>query len=139
MRYDKINSKAKINLSLHVIKKLKNTNILRIGPGEAEKIIIKYFEKKNNKVFLFDYDKAETIKETLNFNSEKNMSVGAILISLCVISGVKTNIIGFDLDTRNVTHYWEKRPKEMSISHDFSYEKSWIRNLVKENIVNSLN
>ena len=37
------------------------------------------------------------------------MSVGAIMISLSLISGYKTNIIGFDLDEREVTHYWEQK------------------------------
>jgi len=121
------------------IRKIKNTNILRIGPGEVNRKAIKHFERKKNEVYLFDYQYADELKQKVNFNSTKNMSVGAIMISLSLISGIKTNIIGFDLDKRDVTHYWEQRPKKMSISHDFSFEKNWISTLVKENKINSLN
>ncbi len=121
------------------IRKIENTNILRIGPGKVNRKAIEYFERKKNEVYLFDYEYAEELKQKVNFNSTKNMSVGAIMISLSLISGIKTNIIGFDLDEREVTHYWEQRPKKMSLSHDFSFEKTWINNLVKENKINSLN
>ena len=121
------------------IRKINNTNILRIGPGEVNKKTIKYFERKKNEVYLFDYEYAEKLKQQVNFNSAKNMSVGAIMISLSLISGLKTNIIGFDLDKRDVTHYWEQRPKKMSLSHDFLFEKNWMNNLVTENKINSLN
>ena len=36
------------------------------------------------------------------------MSVGAVMIGLCLLSGLETSIIGFDLKQIDVTHYWEK-------------------------------
>ena len=126
------------NQPLKFIKKIKNSNIIRIGPGEPRNKTIKSFERKKNKIYLFDYEKSEEIKELLKFKSNKNMSVGAIMISLCILSGVETNIIGFDLKEVSVTHYWEDRPNKMSNSHDFSFEKKWVRELVNKGVINSI-
>ncbi len=126
------------NQPLKFIKKIKNSNILRIGPGEPKNKTIESFERKKNKIYFFDYKKAEEIKDLLKFKSNKNMSVGAIMISICILSGVETNIIGFDLKEVNVTHYWEDRPNKMSNSHDFSFEKKWVRELVNKGVINSI-
>ena len=126
------------NQPLKFIKKIKNSNIIRIGPGEPRNKSIESFERKINKIYLFDYKKAEELKELLKFKSNKNMSVGAIMIGLCILSGVDTNIIGFDLKEVSVTHYWEDRPNKMSNSHDFSFEKKWLRQLVNKGVVNSI-
>ena len=120
------------------IKKINNSKILRIGPGLADEKVIKKFNKKENEVFLFDFAKLSELKKEIGFESEKNMSVGAVCISLLIISGIKPNIVGFDLDMRITTHYWEERPKKMSKIHDQPYEKSWLKSLVDRSIVNIL-
>ncbi len=127
------------NQPLKFVKKLSKTNIIRIGPGEAKNKSIKNLERKENKVFIFEYQKSDELKNLINFKTNKNMSVGAVMIGLCLLSGLETSIIGFDLKQIDVTHYWEKRPNKMSISHDFSFEKEWLNNLVNNGLVSSLN
>ena len=124
---------------LKFVKKLSKTNIIRIGPGEAKNKSVKNLERKENKVFIFEYQKSEELKNLINFQTNKNMSVGAVMIGLCLLSGLETSIIGFDLKQIDVTHYWEKRPNKMSSSHDFSFEKGWLNNLVDNGLVSSLN
>lgn len=127
------------NQPTEFISSLKNTNILRIGPGKFSKKFVLKFKFKNNKVFNFEYKRIETLKKEVDFLSDKNMSVGAIIISLCIISGIKVNIIGFDIEEKQISHYWENRPKTMSSGHDFSIEKKWLKSLVDKKIINSLN
>ena len=127
------------NQPLKFVKKLSKTNIIRIGPGEAKNKSIKNLERKENKVFIFEYQKSDELKNLINFKTNKNMSVGAVMIGLCLLSGLETSIIGFDLKQIDVTHYWEKRPNKMGSSHDFSFEKEWLNNLVNNGLVSSLN
>ena len=121
------------------VKQLNNTNILRIGPGKFSKKFVLKFKLKNNKVFNFDYKEMEALKKEVNFLSDKNMSVGAVMISLCIVSNIKVNIIGFDIQQKQITHYWENRPKTMSSGHDFSIEKKWLKSLVDKKIIKLLN
>ena len=118
------------------IKTLKNTSILRVGPGEPSSKMINKFEKKNNLVYFFNFNEINKLKKKVEFNSEKNMSVGLITIAIMLISNLKVNIIGFDIDKQEVTHYWEDRPKQMSKYHKITYEKAWLKNLIDNNKIN---
>ena len=51
--------------ALKFVKKLSKTNIIRIGPGEAKNKSIKNLERKENKVFIFEYQKSDELKTLL--------------------------------------------------------------------------
>ena len=121
------------------IKKIKNSEILRVGRHQANHKKVKEFNKKNNIVYFFDYKKIPELKKLVGYKSENNMSVGTVCISLLLVSEININVVGFDLDMRNTTHYWETRPNKMSKYHDQSYEKKWLKNLVDEKLINVIN
>jgi hypothetical protein len=115
-------------------KNLNHTNILYIG---ADKTV---WEQRfnntgeGNNLFLFDYEQMETIKAKLGGDFSRNMTVGATFVCLCVLSGIKPALLGFDLsDKINRSHYWEKRPdKADNISHNISGEILLLRSLEKQ-------
>ena len=128
-----LNSELYSNQDFELIEGLKNTNIILIGTIQhTHKIHKKNFIKKNNKVYIFNYKKVEKLKTSVGFKSSKNMSIGAIMISLLLINDSKVNLIGFDTDYIDTTHYWESRPRQMSERHDQKYEKKWLTNLINE-------
>lgn len=136
--FDNVNIKKRgySNQPQNFIKKIKNSEILRIGPHLANYKKVKKFSKKNNIVYFFDYKKIPDLKRIVGYESEHNMSVGTVCISLLLVSEIKINIVGFDLDMRDTTHYWETRPNKMSKYHDQSYEKKWLKNKVEKNLIN---
>jgi len=129
-----LNSEQYTNQDFELIKNLKNTNIIRIGTKQRSyKPHKKNFIKNNNNVYIFDYTKVDQLKLSVGFESSKNMSVGAVMISLLLISGSDINLIGFDTEDIESSHYWESKPKVMSERHDQKYEKKWLRKIINEN------
>lgn len=126
-----LNSEDYSNQDFELIKNLKNTNIIMIGTKQrSHKHHKKNFTKNNNKVYTFDYTKIEKLKQNVDFKSSKNMSIGTIIISILLVGESKINLIGFDTEYIDTTHYWESRPKAMSVRHDQKYEKEWLRNVI---------
>ena len=82
MRYDKINSQAKINLSLHVIKKLKNNyhNIESLVTflKLSDDILVRKTNSQNHKVLFYGkfakgINNRNTITKLLSILDEKNL------------------------------------------------------------------
>ena len=96
------------------------------------------FNKRGNRVYLFDYQQITKLKNITEFESEANMSVGAVTVALLINSGIKVKIIGFDLNQMKTSHYWEERPEQMSSAHDQSYEKYWLKNLLLNKKIKTL-
>ena len=54
------------------------------------------------------------------------------MIGLCILSGIKPHLFGFDLEDVPRTHYYQSRPEsENTINHNPSNERKVIRKLVK--------
>jgi len=68
------------------------------------------------------------------------MTVGATFVCLCVLSGIKPYLAGFDLsDKINRSHYWEKRPdKADNISHNINGEMMLLQSLMKNEKIDLL-
>ena len=125
------NSQYFSNQDFELLENIKNTNIIRIGTmWHTYKEHELRYKKNSNNVYIFDYSKINKLKKLVEFKSSKNMTVGAVTISLLLLTNVKINLIGFDLDAKMFSHYWERTP-DLGSMHDKSYEKEWLRSIIK--------
>jgi len=123
-------------LDFSFTKNIKNNKIILLGNivdlQRFRKSKENYY-KRNNTIHTFDYSLMSDIKTKVNFSSTKNMSVGAVFLSLLLIAKTEFYIFGFDREIKDVTHYWQNRPKVMSHYHDQYVEKYWLNKIIKEN------
>ena len=124
------------NLDYSFTENIRNNKIILIGNvvdfETLEKAKESYYER-NNSVHTFDYSLMSDIKNKVNFSSTKNMSVGAVFLSLLLIAKTEFYMFGFDREIKDVTHYWQNRPTMMSHYHDQYVEKYWLNKIIKEN------
>ena len=116
------------------VKNLRNTNILYVAP----RIDPLQRKKENchisNNLYIFNYRMIENLKKEVNYTLNSQMTVGAVMISLLITSGITPYITGFDLNKdliNNRTHYWEERPKKAGNSHNALYEINFFNNLIE--------
>lgn len=113
------------NQPKNFVRKLRNKNIIYIGPD------IKPWRKRfinthySNNLFLFDYRKISEVKRALGISHKEHLQIGTIFIGLCIISNIVPTLYGFDLEPIKRTHYFEDRPGDIdSLSHKISSEIS---------------
>lgn len=92
------------------VKKLRNSNILYVGPDEGPWSRRKKNTHKSNNLFKFNYSKLEQLKQYIQLDTKKNFQVGTIMVVLCVLSNIEPHLFGFDLVKQKRTHYYQKRP-----------------------------
>jgi|TARA_B110000483_G_C18164387_1_gene530605 hypothetical protein len=123
-----------ITISPHIIKqKIKYKNINKsleyffIDKKYYKYLITLYFIK-NLKIFI-------NLLKILK--SKKNFSVGLYTILLCVISGIKPHLYGFDLneDMNKRSHYWENGGK-VGPYHNLYLEHEITKQLIELNFIN---
>lgn len=112
---------------------------------------------QSNKVYIFDYtsnlylrykyglfsnvlDKSLPYGSWINLILGQNLSAGLLFILLCVDSGLKPTLFGFDLKIiNNKSHYFlnEERSKLKNFykNHNYFYEKILLKKLIKRNLV----
>ena len=128
---------------------LKNINIITISPHTIKKNLKMKYSKKENKYFFLEKRFLQFIvciyflkNLSIFFNllsiifHRKNFSIGFYTILLCIISGIKPNLYGFDLseNMKLRSHYWEK-PGKVGKYHDLSKEHNIIKKLLELNFV----
>jgi hypothetical protein len=89
-------------------------------------------------IFYFFY-KFDILRDLLKmFIKRKNFSVGFATILICVISGVKPTLFGFDVseDMSLRSHYWElAEVVKLSERHDLNMEHAIIKKLNSNNLI----
>lgn len=128
---------------------LRNMNILTISPYMIKKNIKIKYSKQENKYFFLERKFFQFIASIYFFKNltiflslisilfqRKNFSIGLYMILLCIISGIKPNLYGFDLseDMSLRSHYWEKAGK-VGRFHDLSKEHIIIKKLLELNFI----
>ena len=63
----------------------------------------------------------------------KQMTIGGVMVGLCVLAGIKPIMVGFDFEPTIRTHYWELRPSSPSGAHSVTEEQKWCLSLEKQN------
>lgn len=118
------------------VKKLRNTDILYVGPDEGPWSRRKKNTHKSNNLFKFDYSKINKLKKNIGIENERNLQIGTILIALCVFSEVTPHLFGFDLEKVERTHYFEERPPEENyVNHSPDEEKKALKELAKDKAI----
>lgn len=119
------------------IKNLRNERILFLGYEALSQNEIDKHTDKSCSVYSYDYTSLEAIKAECGYKQEASPTVGCITIMLCLVSGIKPSLFGFDTDPKDGsrTHYWESRPPP-GPCHDVSYEKQFIIDLINKSKVN---
>jgi hypothetical protein len=119
------------------VKKLRNTNILYVGPDEGPWSRRKKNTHKSNNLFKFNYSELEQLKQYIQIETEKNFQVGTIMTVLCVSSNIKPHLFGFDLTKQKRTHYYQNRPAEPNYEvHSPNIEMEAIKNLAENRKIN---
>ena len=108
------------------VRDLRENNILYVGPDLGPWHNRNTNCHESNNLFLFDYSSIQSLKNTFKYYEDKNFQVGTISILLCIISGIKPNLFGFDLEPVARTHYYEDRPSVGSAYHNISKEQQLI-------------
>ena len=120
------------------IKNLRNERILYIGPDKGPWHRRKENTNSSNELYLYKYENTSKIQKVLNVVSSKQMTVGALIIGICILSDIKPTLVGFDLEPCPRTHYWETRPPKASQSHSPTDEQKWFKHLESEDKIEIL-
>ena len=136
-----MNNNQYLKLDNYTLEQKKKGKYLIIAPHKLKRHDYEFesffFEKKINQFYLSLYF-LKYIKIFINLIQilrKKNFSVGFCFILICLASGIKINVYGFDLeeDMSQRTHYY----KSQSIGHvhDLSAEHIVLRKLKKHKLV----
>lgn len=121
------------------VKKLRNSNILYIGPDIQPWNRRKKNTHKSNTLYKFAYEYSEELKKTFNLESSKFLQVGTIFTLLCIVSDIQPTLFGFDLEPIKRTHYFEDRPDfKNEGAHKISIEMKKLADLNNEGIIKVL-
>lgn len=127
----RVANKKFTNQDKDFVKKLKDTNVIYIGPVKVSEGNSKKYMDDSNEFYIFNYKKVKKLKSVLGYNDEKNPTVGCITVMTLVYMGFLPHLFGFDLEGEARTHYWEKRDPE-SVCHNKNYECNFFKKLQKE-------
>ena len=124
---------------------LKNSLKLNIDYHESNKLYI--FDYTSNLYLRYKYgllsnilDKSLPYGSWINLILGQNLSAGLLFTLLCIDSGIKPTLFGFDLKVvNNKSHYFlnEKKSKlkNFYINHNYFYEKMLLKKLIKRNLI----
>ena len=131
------------------IRFLKNIKIIVISPYKISSKIKKdvcltsneyfFLEKKIFRIIctIYFFNKIDIFINLLKilFN-KKSFSVGFYTILLCIISGIKPTLFGFDLNENmnDRSHYWET-PGKVGNRHDLTLEHNILKKFLKYNMI----
>jgi len=131
-----ISKQGYTNSPKNFVKKLKNQNILYIGPHMGPWDRRDKNTHKSNNLYKFQFSKIDKIKKVLNITQKENLQIGTIMIGICLLSGIKPNLFGFDIEDVPRTHYYQSRPEiEDYVNHNPSNERKAIRELIKNKML----
>ena len=118
----------------YFVRDLRDERILYIAPDPGPWKRRKENTHWSNIIYLFDYETTSELKKKYNYSEKLHMSLGLIIILLCIESGIKPHLFGFDTMGLERTHYWEERPKA-GPCHDIAKGQNIISKLARENKV----
>ena len=133
----------------YFIKNLENMNILVISPYQIKKEFKKMNCSPSNNYFFLENKYFQYLcifyfmKKISIFGNflrillhKKNFSIGFYTIVLCIISGIKPSLFGFDLNENmdERSHYWEKAGK-VGYRHNLFLEHKIIYQFVSNGYV----
>ena len=133
-----ISNEGYSNSPPNFVRDLRNSRILYVGPDLAP-----WYKRDNNshdsnKLFLFNYPNAESLKRTFGYTEPQNFQVGTIAILLCIGSGIRPDLFGFDLEPVARTHYYQERPKDCSVCHNATEEQKLIVRMRDESFLKTI-
>ena len=113
------------------VTRLRNSRLLYYGPDRGLWKNKNKYLHKSVEAFEFDYKKMSGCRSIVEMGSDKKLRIGFGFIVLCVISGVKPHLFGFDIRDRERDHYWEEAP-ELGGHHNHKEEKDTVKRLIED-------
>tara|TARA_R110000744_G_scaffold142853_1_gene254597 strand:+ start:5700 stop:6344 length:645 start_codon:yes stop_codon:yes gene_type:complete len=117
------------------VRDLRNSRILYTAPDLGPWYNKQSNVHNSNELFLFEYNSAADLKKHFSYYSTQNFQVGTIAILLCVKSGARPNLFGFDLEPVPRTHYYQDRPKICSPCHNATEEQKLISRMANKSLL----
>ena len=114
------------------IRNLRNATILYIASDMAPWSNHKSNSHESCSLFRVIYNELSMVKDGLDLNLDSQFSVGLACVCLCVVSGIRPHLYGFDVADGSRDHYWEERPPA-GPCHNVSKEKKIFKQLHTEN------
>ena len=112
---------------------------------------------ESNRVYNFDYtsnlylrykygllsnvlDKSLPYGSWINLIFGQNLSAGLLFVLLCIESGIKPTLFGFDLNiVNNKSHYFlneeKSKLKNFFLNHNYFYERILLKKLIKRKLI----
>lgn len=114
------------------VKNLRKSRILCIAGKKSTLHAKDCYTHKSNEVYASEPSHIHKFKKMFKIGKCRSLSVGVATICICVASGIRPDVFGFDVDVTNAsrTHYWESRPPP-GPCHKINVEKQLIKQLAK--------
>tara|TARA_R110002020_G_scaffold75261_2_gene191658 strand:- start:5378 stop:6049 length:672 start_codon:yes stop_codon:yes gene_type:complete len=84
-------------------------------------------------LYLYDWwGTYSSLRQAASLPSDKNLSVGMVMMYLCIASGITPTLYGFGIEASDPRdHYWEDRPPASGV-HDIGKEKNILKDLASK-------
>lgn len=117
------------------IRNLRNAAILYMAPDMDPWLKHKSNTHESCILYKVIYNELELVKKELELNLSAQFSVGVGFVCLCVVSGIRPHLYGFDIEQDSKRdHYWENRPPA-GPCHNVSLEKEIFKELQQRNLI----
>ena len=124
----KLDPKKWKNQPADFVKKLRDLDICYFGPDLGPWQLRYSYTDSSCRLFRFKYEEMATLKNIFAYAGNKNFTVGAGFVCVCVSSGIIPEVYGFDLENRHRGHYFEPTPP-MGSCHDRNKEQILLKRL----------
>ena len=114
------------------IRELKDSRILYVAQDIAPWANRESNTDPSCELYLYDWwGSYEGLRKAASLPSDKNLSVGMVMMYLCIASGITPTLYGFGIEPDDPRdHYWETRPPASAV-HDISKEKNILKELAR--------
>ena len=119
------------------VKDLRNERLLYIDPYDVAWNERDQHSHESNTLLKFNYDAVFEIKSALECEVPGQLTVGTIMIGICILAGIVPSLVGIDIDAddNSRTHYWEDRPPAADC-HGVNEEKVFLNQLYEKKLIN---
>jgi len=90
---------------------------------------------KSNRCWQLRARELYKLKREIGFVPDADFSIGVALVVLCVVSGIKPHLFGFDIEEGAVRdHYWDNIPPDIA-THAINAEMKLLRKLSEQELI----
>ena len=116
------------------IRNLRNSRILYMASDISPWLSHSTNAHESCELFRVQYEEMIRLRHALSLDLNSMFTVGLGFVCLCLVSGLKPTLYGFDVEGGPRDHYWEDRP-EAGPCHNVSQEKEILKQFHNEEML----